>query len=354
MHFLRNLTVCNLSRAVMTEIPNLGSIAKARAPTLVVTLGPSSTGKEAELAKCGATHFRINSSHLTLEGLSEYLVGAQLRAPQIGVVVNLQGAKMRLGDFEPRRVSAGQCVSFVLAEAVSSEQIPLPHPEPYTVLKPRDVISVDDGRLSATVEAVQDNRIDVRMQSEGLILARKGFNRAVHPVALENLTPRDVEIIKAAYSAGCRRFALSFVGDGRECEWVRQHAGPVDVIAKIERQDALTEIDRIAGYSDALWICRGDLGAQLGSAALGRSVARIAPGSFSIPVSMAGQVFEHLTEHRSPTRSEICHLYDLLARGYAGIVLSDETAIGSDPLNAVRTVGELIDAFVSEGSPSTL
>jgi pyruvate kinase len=334
----------------MPKIPQ-SSFERTHARRLVVTLGPSSTGKEAELASSGATHFRLNASHLNLERLSEYIASAQSRAPQVEIIVDLQGAKMRLGDFEPRVVSVGQCVSFVLAEATSTEQVPLPHSEPYAVLMPDDVISLDDGRLSATVQSVHSNRIEVRMQSEGQLRPRKGFNRAVHPVALDSLTARDIEIIKVAHAAGCRCFAVSFVGDGRECEWVRQQVTPVEVIAKIERQDALTQIDRIARCSDTLWICRGDLGAQLGSAALGRSVAKIAPGSFAVPVLMAGQVFEHLTEHRSPTRSEICHLYDLLDRGYAGIVLSDETAIGCDPVNAVRVARELVDAFVLESSP---
>jgi len=330
----------------MPKIPNPGSTEQTQEPWLVGTLGPSSSGQEAEFAKCGVTHFRINSSHLTLEGLSEYIDNAQSRAPQIPIIIDLQGAKMRLGDFEPRNVVAGQQVSFALAETASTDNIPLPHPEPYAVLKADDAVSIDDGRLLAVVRAVQSQRIDVCMQSEGQLRPRKGFNRAVHPVALDNLTLRNTEIVKVGYAAGCRRFALSFVGDGRECDWVRQQVGPVEVIAKIERQDALANIERIAQASDTLWICRGDLGAQLGLAALGRTVAAIFPKSFSIPVLMAGQVFEHLTEHRTPTRSEACHLYDLLARGYAGIVLSDETAIGCDPQNALCVAHELIDAFV--------
>src|ERR1017187_10521065 len=120
----------------MPKIPNPGSIEHTQAPWLVATLGPNSSGQEAELAKCGATHFRINSSHLTLKGLSEYIDSAQSRAPQIPIIIDLQGAKMRLGDFEPRRVSVGQCVSFALAQVASAEKIPLPHPEPYAVLKP--------------------------------------------------------------------------------------------------------------------------------------------------------------------------------------------------------------------------
>jgi pyruvate kinase len=178
-----------------------------------------------------------------------------------------------------------------------------------------------------------------------MLSPRKGFNRAVHPVVTDDLSSRDVAIAKAAHGAGCHSFAVSFVADGRECDWVRRQVGPVEVVAKIERQDALARLCDIVRTSDALWICRGDLGAQLGRLALGRAIAGIDPRQFHLPLWMAGQVLEHLTAHRDPTRSEVCHLYDLIGRGYAGVVLSDETAIGCDPVNAVRCARELVNAF---------
>jgi pyruvate kinase len=84
------------------------------------------------------------------------------------------------------------------------------------------------------------------------------------------------------------------------------------------------------------------LGVQLGLVELARQVARLDPHALEVPVLMAGQVLEHLTQHEQPTRSEICHLIDLVARGYAGIVLSDETAIGVGPANAVRWAARLM------------
>ena len=89
-------------------------------------------------------------------------------------------------------------------------------------------------------------------------------------------------------------------------------------------------------------MCRGDLGEQLGPGALGRFVGSLSPAHFRCPVLMAGQVLEHLTAH---ARSEVCHLHDLLARGYAGIVLSDETAIGARPAHAVGQAAALVRAF---------
>jgi pyruvate kinase len=119
------------------------------------------------------------------------------------------------------------------------------------------------------------------------------------------------------------------------------------VVGKVERSEALADLDQISARTDAVWICRGDLGAQLGLGALARTVAAIDPVRHPVPVLMAGQVLEHLTEHETPTRSEVCHLFDLVSRGFAGIVLSDETAIGRDPVHAVATAGRLLASFRS-------
>jgi pyruvate kinase len=118
-------------------------------------------------------------------------------------------------------------------------------------------------------------------------------------------------------------------------------------VGKIERREAAEAVEVIAPRVDAVWICRGDLGAQIGAAALARFVAALSPRDLGVPVLMAGQVLEHLTRHREPTRSEVCHLFDLVARGYRGIVLSDETAVGGDPANAVAAATSLLRAFHS-------
>jgi pyruvate kinase len=138
------------------------------------------------------------------------------------------------------------------------------------------------------------------------------------------------------------RFALSYVKDAVEMAHYRGQIGSsAYLIAKLERQPALDEAARIAESADELWLCRGDLGAELGAKAMATSVhhfserVRAMPG----PVLLAGQVFEHMTEHATPTRSELCAAYDALIMGYRGFVLSDETAIGCDPVESCRIAG---------------
>ena len=184
---------------------------------------------------------------------------------------------MRLGDFQAVSVVPGQLLRF--EPTAATDAILLPHPEAYAVLRPGDAVSIDDGRLTGTVESVRAERIEVRLTRGGQLRSRKGFNRADHPVRLDDLCARDIELAKVAYAAGCRSFAVSFVADGRECGWVRRHLGSVECVAKIERADALANIERIAQTCDAVWICRGDLGAQLGLENLGRAVAAVRPAA---------------------------------------------------------------------------
>jgi pyruvate kinase len=122
----------------------------------------------------------------------------------------------------------------------------------------------------------------------------------------------------------------------------RQDLGEeVHLVAKLERRPALEDAMQIAQSADCLWLCRGDLGAELGlreMAVAVREFNRTIP-VLPVPAILAGQVLEHMTEHETPTRSEICYLHDALEAGYRGVVLSDETAIGRHPQAAVRTAG---------------
>jgi pyruvate kinase len=131
------------------------------------------------------------------------------------------------------------------------------------------------------------------------------------------------------------------VRDGGEAAWLRAR-GRRRVILKIERDEAIRSLLSTSAAADEVWICRGDLGAQLGLQAMARAVHSVDPRQIAVPVLLAGQVLEHLTHHAEPTRSEVCHLHDALLRGFAGIVLSDETAIGVDPVNAVRWAARLL------------
>ncbi|RPJ73496.1 MAG: hypothetical protein EHM24_07855 [Acidobacteria bacterium] len=309
---------------------------------LVATLGPASYTLARDIAAAGATAFRLNASHLPPTELDRALSALCARCPESPVVVDLQGAKMRLGQFEPRAVAPRELLRFALQDG---DSISLPHPEVFEQTRSGDTLSVDDARLRFEVVEVGAGWLTAVAAAAGTLLPRKGVNIEPHPVALGRLTAADAEACAVAARHGVRAFAFSFMSTGDEASWLRDRVPGCTVIGKIERVEAAERLATVASAVDGVWICRGDLGAQLGPARLAHFVAGVEPRRLPGPVLMAGQVLEHLTAHAEPTRSEVCHLHDLVARGYAGIVLSDETAIGADPVRAVTTAAALLGAF---------
>lgn len=314
------------------------------APQLVVTLGPASAGKERALLDAGATSFRLNASHLDVPELVTWLERVRAASADVPVVVDLQGAKMRVGEFAPRAVTRGERVRFVHGEKVDGgDSVPVPHKDLFGAVLPGEVLSCDDDRLRCEVESNANGTLTARWLTGGTLEPKKGINRAAHPVDIDEMSARDVAQVNAAKRFGPVAFAWSFMTDGRESAWLRALAPDSPVVGKMETGEPLAAIDGVLVLVDTLWICRGDLGAQLGPSALARFVSRWRPPADGVPVLMAGQVLQHLARAAEPTRSEVCHLYDLLQRGYAGIVLSDETAVGVDAVHATRTARRLLD-----------
>jgi pyruvate kinase len=311
---------------------------------IIATLGPASFTMARELALGGATALRLNASHLSPEELARRAAQAREGAPDLPIVVDLQGAKMRVGDIVERPLAAGARVRFA-AEAAGPEGVSLPHPELFAAAESGATLGCDDGRLRFVVRARGEGWLEAEALVAGVLRHRKGVNLLDHPVRLSGLTPGDAARLEAVRGLPRLQVAWSFTLDGREAAWVRARVPGTPVVAKVERLEAVDALAEIAGRVDALWVCRGDLGEQLGPGALGRFVGSLSPADLRCPVLMAGQVLEHLTDHAEPTRSEVCHLYDLLARDYAGIVLSDETAIGIHPARAVRQAAALVCAF---------
>jgi pyruvate kinase len=309
---------------------------------LVVTIGPASLGSVGALARAGATGFRLNASHLEPQELANALERVRQSSAEAPIVVDLQGAKMRVELGGPCEVAEGDALTLAEGRGAGPQ---VPHPEFFAQVSVGDTLSIDDGRMRFVVESVDPGRARVRALNAGRLQHRKGINVEQHPVHLGELTRRDRDACAVAAAYGVATFAYSFMTDGHEADWVRAEAPGCTVVGKVERREATVRIDDIAAQVGAIWVCRGDLGAQLGLAGLARFVGGFDPASSPVPVLMAGQVLEHLTSHPEPTRSEVCHLYDLVARGFSGIVLSDETAIGRDPAHATEAAARILDSF---------
>jgi pyruvate kinase len=289
----------------------------------------------------GVTGFRLNTSHLTIPQLQAWVERLDpflaAHTPRPALVLDLQGSKWRLGQFPGCGLAAGQRVRLVCApSAEHPEVLPVPHPDFFRAATVSSgEIVLNDAKLRLRVESLDADAIRARVVQGGAILSRKGITYVQSTYRQETLNDMDRAVLGCTQHLQGIRYALSYVKDAAEmAAYRRQIGGSAFLIAKLERQPALDEAGRIAESSDEVWLCRGDLGAELGAKAMAAGVYRFSERvqAIRVPVLLAGQVLEHMAEHPTPTRSEVCVMHDALMQGYRGFVLSDETAIGRDPV----------------------
>ena len=307
----------------------------------VLTLGPASTEDNIIISLLEvADRFRLNTSHMNEADLIDRLLQLndifKRTGHSIPVVIDLQGSKMRIGKY-PSVKTIPETVSLTLGETSNSaDTIPVPHKILFQVLNQGDIIFLNDAKIILKITEVRKNRAEAVTLSNGPLSSNKGLNRKNHPVPFYELTEKDINMIKLSKKYKFIEFAFSFAHDGDEVNKIRPYTNKNRIIAKIERTEALDNIESIDKSFDEIWFCRGDLGAQAGIFELGRLQATFVSQiqKFKNDCFLAGQVMEHMTNYPEPTRSEIVHLYDTEKNGFKGIVLSDETAIGKN-LSAV-------------------
>ncbi len=314
---------------------------------IIATLGPSSDTPAIwqSMLDAGATAFRLNTSHLTLPQLQHWLdrLTPFLSAlnPTPPLVLDLQGSKWRLGEFATCVLNVDQRVELVYATSSDRPAVlPVPHLDFFRAANVSSAeIVLNDAKIKFVREAIGPEGLRARVISGGELSARKGITFAASNYRQEELSDKDRMILDRTRHLPFARYAISYICDALEMRKYRAHFGDVSyLIAKLERQPAIDEAPRIAETADELWLCRGDLGAELGLRSMAETVQRFSTmlGTLPIPVFLAGQVLEHMTEHLTPTRSEVCYLHDALLAGYRGVVLSDEAAIGRYPIESCR------------------
>ncbi|MBI4870385.1 MAG: hypothetical protein HY814_02330 [Candidatus Riflebacteria bacterium] len=314
-----------------------------------MTLGPSSE-TDSVLTRLARTagRFRLNASHLSPEDCTRWLDRLDALAASTGlahpVAVDLQGAKMRLGRLPACEVGAGRLELVLAAESSSPGRLPVPHPELFWHVQPGERLTLNDGRVELLVETVHDERLSARVLQGGPLDSRKGINRAAHPIPVGRLSLSDEAMLKAIAGFPRLELAYSFALDGSEAALLRG-AKATRLIAKVERVEALENAGRLAAAFDELWMGRGDLCEQCGFQRLGplQESFESTLAALGKPALLGGQVLEHMTHFPSPTRSEVVHLHGLPGRGWAGIVLSDETAVGLYPI----AVADFLDRMLA-------
>ncbi|HEX4890988.1 MAG TPA: pyruvate kinase [Alphaproteobacteria bacterium] len=320
---------------------------------ILATLGPASASPEMirGLFLAGADVFRINMSHTSHESATEIYnmiraAEAELDRP-IGVLADLQGPKLRIGEVTDNCAVLTEGQSFVLdlePQAGNATRAPLPHPEIFAVLKPGSTLLIDDGRIRLNVVNMENGRAETIVIVGGTLSSRKGVNVPDVVLPLSALSPKDRADLEHVSKLGVDWIALSFVQRYEDVEEARRLiSGRAAVLAKIEKPSALEDLTKIIEASDAIMVARGDLGVELPVEHVPgwqKQITRVARAAGK-PVVIATQMLESMIEAPIPTRAEVSDVATAVYDGADAIMLSAESASGKYPVAAVTMMNRI-------------
>jgi pyruvate kinase len=323
-----------------------------RRTKIVATLGPA-TGSEATISallQAGANVLRINASHGTAEMRAEWIAAARRVAAQsdspVAVLLDLQGPRIRVGDLSaPRELTAGQHVVFAPEEVARGDELPTTYDRLASDARVGSRILLNDGLLSVEVTGVDAPRVRGRVVDGGILTAHKGMNLPGVHVSAPALTEKDREDVQDALEIGVDYLALSFVRRPEDIEELRGLVrGSTKLVAKIEKAQALENLDKIVAVSDAVMVARGDLGVELPFEQVPLVQKRLISEANhqGKPVITATQMLESMVHHPRPTRAEASDVANAILDGTDAVMLSAETAVGQYPVEAVRAMDRII------------
>jgi pyruvate kinase len=323
---------------------------RKRRVKIVATLGPASNNEETmrRLFEAGADVFRVNMSHATHDGLRDiHAIVRKLETEfsrPIGILVDLQGPKLRIGKFESGalRLTEGDVVTFVRREAIGGlGRVHLPHPEIFQAVKPGHTLLLDDGKLKLRVVEASDVRIDAEVMTTGLLGSRKGISLPDTVLPFGSMTEKDRADLEYAMSLGVAWIALSFVQRAEDIAEARKLArGRSSIMAKIEKPSALNHLKAIIELADGIMVARGDLGVEMPVEkvpGLQKEITRAARNAGK-PVVIATQMLESMIYAPAPTRAEVSDVATAVFDGADAVMLSAESAVGKYPVQAVETM----------------
>jgi len=328
---------------------------RMRRAKIVATLGPASsdTAMIGKLFAAGVDVFRINMSHTSQNRLRELV--AMIRSVEgetgrpIGILVDLQGPKLRLGTFTGGSAMVSNGENFVLDSDPApgdSTRAYLPHPEIFTAVAPGRTLLIDDGKVRLTVTQAEPQRISTCVEVGGKVSDRKGISLPDSTMPFSALAEKDRSDLEAALNAGIDWVALSFIQRPEDiAEAKKITRGRAAVMAKIEKPQAVHRLAEIMELADALMVARGDLGVEMPlekvpgvqkqMTRLGRTTGK--------PVVVATQMLESMINSPVPTRAEVSDVATAIYEGADAVMLSAESAAGKYPVDAVATMNRIAE-----------
>jgi pyruvate kinase len=326
---------------------------RLRRTKIVATLGPASSSPEmiGKLFNAGADVFRINMSHTSPDRMRELV--AMIRSVErdndrpIGILVDLQGPKLRLGTFKGGSASVKTGDTFLLdsdATEGDATRAYLPHPEIFAGVEPGHTLLIDDGKVRLTVTAAQPKRMVTRVEVGGRLSDRKGVSLPDSTIPFSALAEKDRTDLEAALDAGIDWVALSFVQRPEDiAEAKKITRGRAAVMAKIEKPQAVNRLSEILDLADALMVARGDLGVEMPLEkvpAVQKQMTRMGRATGK-PVVVATQMLESMISTPVPTRAEVSDVATAIYEGADAVMLSAESAAGQYPVEAVSMMNRI-------------
>jgi pyruvate kinase len=324
-----------------------------RRTKIVATLGPSSATPKfvSGLAVGGMDGARLNFSHGTHEQHAEYAKLVRAAQEEVGrpiaLIADLQGPKLRIGELgQPITLDSGDEI-VVTGDGALDGELPVRPAVVGQVLQPGHDVLIDDGLVRLRVEAVEHGKARCAVVVGGIVAANKGVNVPGVPVPIPAITRKDADDLEFALDLGVDFVALSFVrsaADVRDLKGLIEQAGShAHVIAKIEKAEAVDALVAILDEADAVMVARGDLGVEIGAEVVPLLQKRIIKAALDRgkPVITATQMLESMVHLPEPTRAEASDIANAILDGTSALMLSEETAIGEYPLEAVRTMARI-------------
>ncbi|MGZ5904599.1 MAG: pyruvate kinase, partial [Reyranella sp.] len=322
---------------------------------IVATLGPASADRATieALVRAGADVFRLNFSHGTHADHKQRLdlirsIEADIGRP-IGVLLDLQGPKLRIGSFANGPVTLVEGAPFRLDldrdKPGDATRAALPHPEIFATLKPGAELLLDDGRLRLRVQRSGKDFAETTVVNGGMLSDRKGVNVPGVVLPLSAMTHKDRADLDFGLTLGIDWIALSFVqraADIVEAQAIIQ--GRAGIVAKLEKPAAIECLDEILAVTDAVMVARGDLGVEMPAEQVPAIQKRIVRACRKLgkPVIVATQMLESMIEAPVPTRAEASDVATAIYDGVDAVMLSAESASGKYPVEAVTMMNNII------------
>jgi len=316
---------------------------------IIATLGPASETKEQikALSEAGVTMFRLNSSHGDESDHLRRLNFIREVEKEVGypipTLLDLQGPKIRVGVLDnPIELVKDSIIKFKHQEKYENGIIPVDYKGIAKDVHPGEKIMLDDGKLILEVVNVEGDVINAKVLCGGLLKQRKGINIPGSQGSLEVLTQRDVEFVKFAIDNEIDYLGLSFVRDAKDVmklrDLIKKLNGKTRVISKIEKPQAVKNIDEIIVKSSGIMVARGDLGIEISPEkvpVVQKEIIKKANAARKV-VIVATQMLESMIEQPIPTRAEASDVANAILDGTDAIMLSEETAAGIYPVEAVK------------------